>query len=118
MIQKELQLERNWHRLMLYIEGIFGKRPADIKSVLFLVGVQELGKGQRKFSKEEKTDLMHIAICKVLSYAGFYTLEGVDEDGWPHWRLIKKLPHFDILEQEKLLKIQILEYFEQELGFQ
>ena len=55
---------------------------------------------------------MHIAICKVLSYSGFYELEGLDEEGWPHWRLIKKLPSFNLLEQEKLLKIQVLEYFE------
>jgi len=57
---------------------------------------------------------MHIAICKVLSYDGYYELEGLDADGWPHWKLIKKLPHFDLLEQEKLLKIQVLEYFERE----
>lgn len=117
MHQKDLDLERNWHRLMHYLEGIFGMKPANVKSVLFLVGVQELGKGNRKYSKEEKTDLMHIAICKVLSFAGFYALEGVDEDGWPHWRPVKKLPHFDMLEQEKLLKMHILEYFEKEQDF-
>jgi hypothetical protein len=50
----------------------------------------------------------------VLSYAGFYTLDFVDQDGWPHWKLAKELPHFDILEQEKLLKLQVIEYFEKE----
>ena len=64
-------------------------------AILFLIGVQELGQGFRPFSKEEKQDLMHIAICKVLSFSGFYELEGVDEDGWPHWKMMKKLPHFD-----------------------
>ena len=60
---------------------------------------------------------MHIAICKVLSLSGYYTLEGLDKDGWPHWKLLKKLPHFDLLEQEKLLKIHVLEFFEKEYGW-
>jgi hypothetical protein len=60
---------------------------------------------------------MHIAICKVLSLAGYYELEGLDKDGWPHWKLVKKLPHFDMLEQEKLLKMHVIEYFEKEYGW-
>jgi hypothetical protein len=50
----------------------------------------------------------------VLSLSGYYELEGIDKDGWPHWKLIKKLPHFDLLEQEKLLKLHVMEYFEKE----
>ena len=68
-------------------------------------------------SKEEKQDLMHIAICKALSYAGYYQLDGLDKDGWPHWKLIKKLPRFDLLEQEQLLKENILEYFLKEFNW-
>ena len=114
MIKKDLELDMQWSRLMDHLEKVVGKRPTDLKSVLFLIGVQELGKGVQDFTKEEKRDLMHIAICKVLSFSGFYELEGLDEAGWPHWKVKKKLPHFDILEQEKLLKMHVLEYFEQE----
>ncbi len=96
------------------LEARIGKRPADLNAVLFLIGVQELGRGLQRFSKEEKQDLMHIAICKVLSLSGFYELEGTDEAGWPHWKLVKKLPHFDLLEQEKLLKMHVIDYFTQE----
>ncbi|MFT4738558.1 MAG: hypothetical protein ACJAZM_002883 [Cyclobacteriaceae bacterium] len=98
------------------IEESVGKRPKDLNAVLFLIGVQELGKGAINYSKEEKQDLMHIAICKLMSLEGYYQLEGIDQEGWPHWKLIKKLPHFDLMEQEKLLKVQALEYFEQEVG--
>ena len=115
MYQKDLSLERKWHQLLNELEVRIGKRPTDLNAVLFLIGVQELGRGQQNFSKEEKQDLMHIAICKVLSLSGFYKLEGTDEDGWPHWKLIKKLPHFDLLEQEKLLKMHVIDYFTQEL---
>ncbi len=97
---------------------MIGKKPKDLNSVLFLIGIQELGKGHQNFSKEEKQDLMHIAICKVLSLSGFYVLEGTDGEGWPHWKLIKKLPHFDLLEQEKLLKMHIIDYFDQELDLE
>lgn len=114
MFKKDLDLEKSWQQLLNDLNKIIGKKPADVNGVLFLIGVQELGQGKKTFSKEEKQDLMHIAICKILSLSGFYELEGLDEQGWPHWKLVKKLPHFDMLEQEKLLKLNILEYFEQE----
>lgn len=116
MYQKDLALEKDWQKLLLSIDNMIGKKPADLNAVLFLIGVQELGRGPQGFAKEQKQDLMHIAICKVLSLSGFYTLEGTDEEGWPHWKLVKKLPHFDMLEQEKLLKMHIIEYFTQEIG--
>ncbi len=114
MYKKDLYLEREWQKLLNDLQQLMGKKPEHLEGVLFLIGVNELGQGVRTFSKEEKQDLMHIAICKVLSLSGFYQLEGTDESGWPHWKLIKKLPHFDLLEQEKLLKMHILEYFQQE----
>ncbi len=114
MFKKDLDLERAWNRLMIRLSDLFGKKPANVEAVLFLVGVNELGQGIKNFTKEEKQDLMHIAICKALSLSGFYVLEGLDESGWPHWKLVKKLPHFDLLEQEKLLKMHLLEYFEKE----
>jgi len=116
--QKDLETERKWHRLIAELEKMLGKKPKDLNAVLFLIGVQELGKGAKNFEKEEKQDLMHIAICKLLSYSGFYELEGIDDQGWPHWKLVKTLPKFDLLEQEKLLKMHALEYFSHELGFE
>lgn len=100
--------------MLMFIKQHIGKRPKDLNAVLFLIGVQELGAGKKAFSKEEKQDLMHIAICKVLSLSGFYELDGLDKDGWPHWKSIRQLPHFDLLEQEKLLKSHVIEYFEKE----
>ena len=91
----------------------YRQKTKDLNSTLFLIGVQELGIGLRT-SQEEKQDLMHIAICKVLSYSDYYELKGLDEQGWPHWQPTKKLPHFDLLDQEKLLKMHVLEYFEKE----
>ncbi len=118
MFKKDLELHRHWELVLDHLEKVVGKRPGSLNSVLFLIGVRELGKGKKRFSKEQKQDLIHIAICKLMSLSGYYTLEGLDEDGWPHWKLVKKLPHVDMLDQEKLLKMHIIEYFDNEIGLQ
>lgn len=118
MFKRDLDLDRQWAALLDELAAILGgKKPKDLNAVLFLIGVQELGQGAKPFSKEEKQDLMHIGICKALSLSGFYTLDGLDKDGWPHWTLVKKLPHFDLMEQEKLLKSHVIEYFETEFDW-
>jgi hypothetical protein len=83
----------------------------DIQAVLFLIGLQELGKGPIKLSKNEKLDVMHIAICSLLAPYGYYEFEGVDTDGWPHWKTNEKLPPLKPMQQEQLMKQAIVEYF-------
>ena len=84
----------------------------DLKVMLFLIGVQELGKGPMKFSKRQKEELMHIANCRLFSELGFYEIEGLDQDGWPHWKLVKAIPPYTILEQEMVIKSLMVTYFE------
>jgi hypothetical protein len=83
----------------------------DVQAILFLIGVQELGKGKIKLSKNEKLDIMHIAICTLLSPYGYYEYKGVDEEGWPHWQVNEKLPPLKPMQQEILIKDAIIEYF-------
>ena len=85
----------------------------DEKALLFLIGVNEYGQGQRNYSKNEKLDLMHVAICTVLMPYGYYDFVGRDEDGWPHFNLLKELPSLNHREQQFLLKEAILEYMAQ-----
>ena len=89
----------------------FEKKP-DVESILFLIGIQELGDIKHKFSKEQKQDLMHIAICTVLSPSGYYELSHVDADGWPHFSQLKPMPVMNPFEQESFLKDHILLYFQ------
>ena len=117
MFKRDLESDKNWQSLLSEIGRMLGQMPKDLNGILFLIGVQELGKGHQRFTKEQKQDLMHIAICKVLSYSGYYVLDGSDKEGWPHWKLTKKLPRFDLLEQEKLLKMHVMEYFEREFDW-
>jgi hypothetical protein len=115
MQQLEEDLQVRWLKLRIKLKEQFGIKP-DMNGVLLLIGVQELGQGPQEFSKEQKQDLMHIAICTVLLASGFYKLDGQDEQGWPHFTQLKPLPAFDLIEQENFLKDHILLYF-QSLAF-
>jgi hypothetical protein len=108
-------VQASWEKVLDFFEKQFNKRPSDLESILFLIGVQELGIGHKVFTKEEKQDLMHIATCKVLSYSGIYELEGLDEAGWPHWNLVNPVPSLNLKEQDLLLKAHIIHYFETEV---
>lgn len=110
MESDENTLQQEWEKVEYRIIKLTKKKP-DLNAVLFLIGIHELGKGSAKFSKEEKQDLMHIATCRVLSYSGYYELEGLDQDGWPHWKSLKPVPKLSLEEQEKFLKAHIIEYF-------
>ena len=107
-------LNLRWNQLENKLIEKFGKR-LKMEALLFMIGIRELGAGpEKEFSKEEKVDLMHIAICRLLSQSGYYKLSHLDQDGWPHWELLKPLPHTDMFSQVSLLRAHILEYFEEE----
>jgi hypothetical protein len=116
MNEEDKILTEKWQTLLSFLKTNLGKKPTDLNGVLFIIGVQELGQGKKNFTKEQKQDLLHIAICKVLSFGEYYALEGRDDEGWPHWKLINPLPNFDLLAQETLLKHFVLEYFRKEVG--
>ncbi len=104
-------LQSRWWKLEEKLIEKFGKKP-DMEAILFLIGIQELGNIKNKFSKEQKQDLMHVAVCSLLSQSGYYKLEGNDEEGWPHFLQLKELPQYDMIEQENFLKDHVLLYFE------
>lgn len=104
-------LQTRWWKLEEKLMQRFGKKP-DVESILFLIGIQELGDVHAKFTKEQKQDLMHIAICTMLQPSGYYELEGADADGWPHFRQLKAMPDMNPFQQEAFLKDHILLYFQ------
>lgn len=104
-------IQNRWWALEEKLITRFGKKP-DMEAILFLIGIQEVGDLQTKFTKEQKQDLMHVAVCTLLSSSGYYELERVDEEGWPHYRQLKTLPVFSFIEQENFMKDHILLYFE------
>lgn len=104
-------LQSRWWKLEEKLIERFEKKP-DVETILFLIGIQELGDIKAKFSKEQKQDLMHVAVCTVLMPSGYYEIEGVDGDGWPHFKQLKAMPELNPFEQEAFLKDHILLYFQ------
>ena len=112
MILATDDLQQRWWALEAKLVERFGKKP-DLEAVLFLIGMQETGFVQEKISKEQKQDLMHVAVCCLLSRGGYYILEGYDEEGWPHYSELKKVEtdQNTLAAQDILLKEYILDYF-------
>ena len=104
-------LQTRWWALEAKMIERFDKKP-DMETILFLIGIQEFGGIKEKFTKEQKQDLMHVAVCSLLSASGYYELEGIDDDGWPHFKQLKPMPEMDTIQQENFLKDHILLYFE------
>lgn len=105
-------LQQRWWNLEAKLVERFDKKP-DMETILFLIGIQEFGDIKEQFTKEQKQDLMHIAVCSLLAPSGYYELERVDDDGWPHFRQLKPMPELSVPEQELFLKDHILLYFDQ-----
>jgi hypothetical protein len=104
-------LQSRWWALEAKLLERFGKKP-DMETILFLIGIQEFGEPKEKFTKEQKQDLMHVAVCSLLAQSGFYEMASVDDEGWPHFRQLKPLPVMDMIQQENFLKDHVLLYFE------
>ncbi|RMG84170.1 MAG: hypothetical protein D6714_08510 [Bacteroidetes bacterium] len=112
---EDWELDFEWLRVRHLVKDKFKKATLpDLNSILFLIGVQELGRWKKTFTKEEKQDLMHIAVCRLLSYDGYYAFKGRDADGWPHWEVVKPFRTKGVEEQEQLLKIKVIQYFKDE----
>ena len=103
-------IELRFQKLTKHLEKSFGE-DLDIHAMLFLIGINEYGQGHKKYSKQEKTDLIHVAICTLLVPSGYYEYKGRDEEGWPHFELIKKLPAIESNQQQHLIKEALLDYF-------
>ena len=111
---EEWQLEFEWLRVRHLVKDSMGKKELpDLQSILYLIGIQELGRwdGDKNFTKEEKQDLMHIAVCTLLEEEGYYKFEGRDQDGWPHWKenIVFNISGLD--GQESFLKKKVIGYF-------
>lgn len=105
-------LKQRWELVTKKLSNQFADGDTlDLDAIIYLIGVQELGQLDRSFKKEQKLDLMHIAICKLLLPYGYYELDFVDDEGWPHYKTIETLPNLKAGEQSVLMKEAIVNYF-------
>ncbi len=106
------ELKTKWNNLKTKLSVDFSDNEIiDLDSIIFLIGLQELGQFQKRFNKQKKLEVIHIAVCKLLSDYGYYEYDYTDNDGWPHYKLIKKLPNLKAGEQTILMKKAIINYF-------
>ena len=105
-------MKTKWNNLKTKLSVDFSENEIiDLDSIIFLIGIQELGQFQKRFNKQKKLEVIHIAVCKLLSDYGYYEYDYTDNDGWPHYKLIKKLPNLKAGEQTILMKKAIINYF-------
>lgn len=105
------EFEKKWRDVLSEISENFGEE-LDLQSIIFMIGLQELNQDYQPLNKQKKIDVMHIAICTLLEPAGYYEFLGRDEDGWPHFENVKKMPQLNEKEQEMMMKEAIIEYFQ------
>ena len=105
-------LKDNWEQVVKIVSNRFGGgEQLDLDAIVYLIGVQELGVGAKQFQKDEKVNLMHIAICRLLEPYGYYEFDFFDDDGWPHYKVKEQLPTLKPGEQSVLMKEAVVQYF-------
>lgn len=109
---RDEQLKERWDLLVSRLSDQFADGDKlDVDGIIYLIGIQELGKFNKKFKKDEKVNIMHIAICRLLEPFGYYEFSHFDHDGWPHYIVKEQLPHLKAGEQTILMKDAIVHYF-------
>jgi hypothetical protein len=111
-LSRDQELKDRWDALVIILSDKFSNGQAlDIESILYLVGIQELGQVHRKMKKDDNVNLIHVGICSVLEPFGYYRFDYFDDDGWPHFQLLEPLPLLKSGEQSILIKEALVTYF-------
>ena len=109
---RDEKLKERWELLVEKLSAQFSDGdPLEMDGIIYLVGVQELGNFHRNFKKDEKINLMHIAICRLLEPYGYYDFDFFDDEGWPHYKIKEQLPPLKAGEQTVLMKEAVVNYF-------
>jgi hypothetical protein len=111
-MSRDEQLKNRWEAVVTFLSDKFADGEVlDLDAIIYLIGIQELGKFHQLFKKDEKVNLMHIAICRLLEPYGYYEFEYFDHEGWPHYKTKENLPTLKAGEQTLLMKEAIVSYF-------
>jgi len=111
-MSRDEKLREQWKILVEKLSNQFADGDLlELDAIIYLVGVQELGSFHRRFKKDEKVNLMHIAICRLLEPYGYYDFDFFDDEGWPHYKVKEQLPPLKAGEQTVLMKEAVVNYF-------
>lgn len=104
-----------WEAFLLKSGNLFNVM-ANYEFMLFIIGIQESGKGFGNYSKQEKTDLISLGVCKMLEQAGYMQANGSDADGWPQFTSLKDHNAMPPMQYNQLMKQNIMDYFNAKLS--
>ena len=111
-MSRDDKLKARWDVLVAKLSQQFADGDSlELDAIIYLVGVQELGRFHKTYKKDEKINLMHIAICRLLEPYGYYEFDFFDKDGWPHYKIKENLPSLKAGEQSVLMKEALVHYF-------
>ncbi len=106
-------LAARWQRLTAWVEAHFRREPS-IEAILFLIGIQARARGyEPKLAKDRKQDLIMEGTYCVFETLDLYRRVGMDAEGFWIWERTRPLPDLSVEDQEKMLRLAILRYFEQ-----
>lgn len=111
-VMEKWQGDFEWLRIRHFLKDLVGQeRLPDLNNILLLIGIRELGQIKEEWTKEEKRDLMNIAACALMEREGYYRFHALDDEGWPHYEALRPFDVKGVEEQEKWMKDQIIQYF-------
>lgn len=106
-----MAIDKKWETLCDRIKTEFNI-DADLNGVLFLIGIREMGWMPRKFTKEEKQDLIDLGTFSLFEKKGYCTRSGKDREGWPMWEIQTEINSLPAEEKMELLKTTAIEYMD------
>ena len=69
-MKRNEELNAKWAELVKKLNHRFDQ-DFELDGILFMVGLQELNQFGRKLNKDQKMDVMHIAVCTLLAAFGY-----------------------------------------------
>lgn len=107
-----MQESKLWKQVEKFFQDNFDtEKEPPIETILFLIGLQELGSGKQKYTKDDKLNMLHIAVCRLLEPFGYYKFSHYDDGGYPHFRELMPLPELKPNEQSLLMRKAVIQYF-------
>jgi hypothetical protein len=110
----ETLLEERWQQFSRWFVERFG-REATIEAVLFMIGIQSRGRGfEPALGRDVKQDVIMEGTYCAFETIGLYRRVGAEADGSWIWERTAPLPALSVEEQERLLRVAILAYFQEQ----
>ncbi len=112
--ESDERLDQRWEAIQQFVEERFQREPT-IEAILFLIGVQERGRGyEPDLQKDVKEALVMEGTYTVFEKVDLYRHAGMESDGSWIWERTTDLPEdLSSDEQEKLLRLAIVRYFDE-----